>query len=102
MKLKIYDPPMCCPTGVCGPSFDPELLRVQDMLITLGKKGVQVERYNIARQLAKFMLNPVISALLKEHGRSILPIIMVGDQVIKTGEYPSLEEICSIMGIAAE
>ena len=27
-KLEIFDPAMCCSTGVCGPSVDPELLRV--------------------------------------------------------------------------
>ncbi|MDH3390414.1 MAG: arsenic metallochaperone ArsD family protein, partial [Desulfobulbaceae bacterium] len=25
--IEIYDPPMCCPTGVCGPNVDPELVQ---------------------------------------------------------------------------
>ena len=27
-KLTVYDPPMCCSTGVCGPAVDPVLPRV--------------------------------------------------------------------------
>lgn len=49
MKLKIYDPPMCCATGVCGPNVDPELLRVQQVLLTLEKRGVEVQRFNLSR-----------------------------------------------------
>ena len=26
--MKIFEPAMCCPTGLCGVSVDPELLRV--------------------------------------------------------------------------
>ena len=25
--LQVFDPPMCCSTGVCGPQVDPELPR---------------------------------------------------------------------------
>ncbi len=26
--IEIFDPAMCCSTGVCGPSIDTELMRV--------------------------------------------------------------------------
>lgn len=33
-KMIIFDPAMCCSTGVCGPSVNPELLRVATVLNT--------------------------------------------------------------------
>ena len=31
-KFIIYDPPMCCSTGVCGPNPDQALINLQDTL----------------------------------------------------------------------
>ena len=31
-KIEIFDPAMCCSTGVCGPGVDPELLRMATMV----------------------------------------------------------------------
>lgn len=39
MKLEIFDPAMCCSTGVCGPTVDPELARVASALFILEGKG---------------------------------------------------------------
>ena len=27
-KIEIFDPAMCCPTGLCGPNIDPEIKRI--------------------------------------------------------------------------
>lgn len=34
-KMKIFEPAMCCPTGICGVGVDPELLRISAALDTL-------------------------------------------------------------------
>lgn len=26
-KIEIFDPAMCCPTGLCGPNINPDLMR---------------------------------------------------------------------------
>ena len=57
-KLAVYDPPMCCSTGVCGPAVDPVLPRVAADLDWLKRQGVQVERYNLAQQPQAFASNP--------------------------------------------
>ena len=41
-KMNIYEPAMCCPTGVCGVGVDPELLRISTVLNNLKKKGVEI------------------------------------------------------------
>lgn len=43
-KMKIFEPAMCCPTGLCGVGVDPELLRISTVLDTLKKHGANVFR----------------------------------------------------------
>lgn len=39
-QVEIFDPAMCCSTGVCDPSIDPELLRVATVISNLKEKGI--------------------------------------------------------------
>ena len=47
-KLQVFDPAMCCSTGVCGPSVDPALAHFASDLEALKSAGVVVERFNLA------------------------------------------------------
>ena len=40
--VEIFDPPMCCPTGLCGPTLDQTLLDVNEMILRLQAEGVRV------------------------------------------------------------
>jgi len=42
--IQVFDPPLCCSTGVCGTDVDPELVRFAADLDWLAKQGVEVER----------------------------------------------------------
>ena len=50
MKIDVYDPPMCCPTGVCGTDADDVLARFAADLDWLARQGVQVRRYNLSQE----------------------------------------------------
>ncbi|MCK0473472.1 arsenite efflux transporter metallochaperone ArsD [Halalkalibacter sp. APA_J-10(15)] len=93
MKLEIFDPAMCCSTGVCGPSLDPELTRVASAVYSLEKKGYQVKRYQLTNDADQFVSNQEVNRLLNERGPDSLPIVLVDGQVEKIGEYPSNEEL---------
>ena len=67
-KMIIFDPAMCCSTGVCGPSVDKELLRVSTVLNTLKNKGILVERYNLTNNPQIFVDNKVINEILNTKG----------------------------------
>ncbi len=99
MKIEIYDPAMCCSSGLCGPSIDPVLVKVNDAVLALKKQGVEVERFNLAQQPKAFINNPKIKQLLTKNGKKILPVILVNGELFKTGEYPSYEELCQALGI---
>ena len=73
-KLQVFDPAMCCSTGVCGPSVDPALPRFAADLEWLKSKGLEVERYNLAQEIAAFTSNPVVKAALNSQGTKCLPL----------------------------
>ncbi len=99
MRIEIYDPPMCCSSGLCGPALDPVLVKMNDAVLALKKQGVAVERFNLAQQPKSFMDNKKIAELLKKNGKKILPVTLVNRDVFKTGEYPSYEDLCRALGI---
>jgi len=95
--IRVYDPPMCCSTGVCGPSVDPELVRFAGDMQWLEAHGVAVERFNLAQQPAAFVENPKILALLNTDGTSCLPVVIVGEEIVSTKAYPSREELAAFV-----
>lgn len=99
MKIAIYDPALCCSSGVCGPTLDPVLVKMNDAVLALKKQGVEVERFNLAQQPKEFMANKTVAELLHKNGKKTLPVTLVNDQVYKSGEYPSYEELCKALGI---
>ena len=67
-KMQIFEPAMCCSTGLCGVSVDPELLRISTVLNTLKKNGVAVDRFNLSSAPMAFVHNKVINTFINEKG----------------------------------
>ena len=44
--LKIYDPAMCCPTGVCGTSVDTKLVQLANFISSLDKTNFSLPIFN--------------------------------------------------------
>lgn len=86
--IQIYDRPMCCSTGICGPQVDPVLPRFAADLDWLKTQGHRVERYNLAHQPAAFVENPMVQKLLSSVGTDCLPIITIDGQVVSQNRYP--------------
>lgn len=91
--VEFFDPPMCCPTGLCGPTLDQTLLDVNEMIFALQRDNVRVERYQMSGNPNSFLSNPEVMKLVREKQMEALPIIVVRGKVIKVGSYPSAEEI---------
>lgn len=87
--IQVYDKPMCCSTGVCGPQVDPVLPRFAADLQWLKSQGHQVERFNLAQQPDEFMRNDEVHRLLAMQGTSCLPVIVVDGRVVSLRQYPS-------------
>ena len=91
--IVIYEPPLCCPTGVCGPAPDPELATLQDAVMKLKKEGYSVERIAINQQPMRVMNNPVVKSILISEGKESLPITLIGGKMVIKGRYPKYEEL---------
>ena len=94
-RVEIFDTPMCCPTGVCGPTIDPALLDVNEMILALQAEGVSVVRYQMTSHPQAFLDNAQVLRLVRERQLAALPITVVRDQIVKVGAYPTLAEIKS-------
>lgn len=99
-KIEIFDPAMCCATGVCGPAIDPDLLRVATVINTLQTKGVSISRHGLSSDPMAFITNQVINDLLQKEGADILPITLVDGQVVKTKSYPTNQEFSDWSGVS--
>lgn len=91
--VEMFDPPMCCPTGLCGPSLDQALLDVNEMIMSLQRENLRVERYQMTSHPNAFLANADVMKLVREKQMEALPISVVRGQVIKVGVYPSIDEI---------
>jgi hypothetical protein len=96
VTIEIFDPPMCCPSGVCGPTIDPALLDFHEAILKLRKEHdgqLGIERYVLSQQPAKFMQQPEVIARLKTVGIPALPITVVNGRLVKERAYPSYTEL---------
>jgi hypothetical protein len=92
-NIEIFDPAMCCATGVCGPSIDPELMRIATVINSLKEKGMIIKRHGLSNEPQAFIVNKVISDILQKEGAKVLPVTLVDGEVAKTREYPTNEEL---------
>ncbi len=95
--VEIFDPPMCCPTGLCGPALDQTLLDVNEMVLSLQSQGIQVKRYQMSSDPNAFLSNENIMSLIRERQLNALPITLVSGTIIKVSEYPTLSEIETLL-----
>lgn len=93
--VEVFDPAMCCSTGVCGTDVDPTLSRFAADLEWLAAQGVQVARATLSQEPGTFAGNPVVAAVLTEQGVAGLPAVLVDGQVRATGRYPERAELAA-------
>ncbi len=98
VTIRVFDPALCCSTGVCGPSVDPELARFAADVAWLQQQGVTVERFNLSQQPGAFASNPSVKEALAR-GNEVLPLLLVGDRIAVEGSYPSRETLAALAGV---
>jgi hypothetical protein len=95
--LTIFEPAMCCSSGVCGPDVDPALVQFAGLLAQLKKLGASVHRHNLAQDPMAFARDPRIRAVLEKDGPEVLPVIYVGEEEWLRGRYPDRAEATELM-----
>jgi len=101
-KLQIFEPAMCCSTGLCGVGIDPELLRISTTLDALEKRGVEVDRFNLSSAPQEFIDNAIVNGFVNAEGADALPITVLDGVIVIKGRYPNNEELAGFFGLEAD
>lgn len=99
-KIEIYDPAMCCGTGVCGVDVDQKLVTFAADVEWVKQQGGSIERYNLAQQPMAFAGNQTVKSFLERSGEEALPLILVDGEVALAGRYPQRAELSRWLGLA--
>lgn len=100
-KVQVFDPAMCCSTGVCGPQVDRSLVRFASALAWLERQpGVSVERANLGQHHAVFAAHPAVIAEINAD-TNVLPLVLVDGVVRSRRAYPTQQELADWCGLEA-
>ncbi len=99
--INIFDPAMCCPTGVCGTDVDTKLVQLASFLNSLDKSKFEVNRYGLSTHPEQYVLNEEVSKIIKEDGIETLPLIYIDNKLIFSKDYPSIPELSSKLGLSS-
>lgn len=98
-KIEIFDPAMCCPTGLCGTNIDPELMRIAVVIEILKKHGIIVTRHNLRDEPQVYVSNKTVNEHLQQHGADALPITLVDGEIAVSKIYPTTKQMSEWTGI---
>lgn len=94
-KIQIFDPSLCCSTGVCGAEVDNKLVTFASDVDWAKKQNITIERFNLAQQPLAFVETKIVGDYLRQHGTKSLPITIVDDQILLSGRYPTRDELAT-------
>ncbi len=95
--VMVFDPALCCDTGLCGPGVDPELLRIARDLRWLAAQGVVVTRHGLSQEPNAFVASARVHGLMQAFGDGALPAVLVDETVLSYGRYPTRDEFVSVL-----
>jgi len=89
----LYEPTLCCSSGICGPNPDQALVTLQDTIDKIKEHGIGIERFQITTHPRKFTDNAEIMKLMQQRQLDALPITAVDGKIVKVGGYPSMADL---------
>jgi len=98
--MRIYEPAMCCETGLCGVDINnPELVRMSLALKSLKQNGIKYYRYNLSGAPHQFVANTIVKDKLGKDGIDCLPLTLIDEEIVIEKRYPTNQEIADFIGI---
>ncbi|MHB8282089.1 MAG: arsenite efflux transporter metallochaperone ArsD [bacterium] len=94
--LEIYDPALCCSTGVCGPRPDIKLIKINDILNKLKNDfgdRIEIKRHSISNEPKEFLSNNAVSSIIQKEGKRSLPVCILNGELLTQGRYPEEGEL---------
>ena len=99
-KIEVYDPALCCSTGVCGTTVDAALVSFAADADWARKNGAKLERFNLSQQPLAFAKNPTVKLFLERSGQDSLPLLLLDGEIALAGRYPTRSELARWIGVA--
>ena len=99
VTIQIFDPALCCSSGVCGSDVDQALVNFSADVEWAKQFGALIERFNLAQQPLAFAENSVVKGFLERSGHDALPLVMIAGEIALAGRYPSRAELARWAGI---
>lgn len=99
--IRVFEPALCCSTGVCGPETDPALIAFTADLAHLKGLGVDIERHNLANDPMAFATTEPVRAFLDTAGSAGLPLTLVDGVTVAVGSYPDRDQLLRYSGTSA-
>ncbi|MGV8910201.1 MAG: arsenite efflux transporter metallochaperone ArsD [Propionicimonas sp.] len=100
VSVHVFEPALCCNTGVCGEDVDQALVDFSADLDFFRSQGVDIARHNLANDPAAFVQNRVVTNFLAAAGSEGLPLVLVDEVTVLTGRYPTREMLARYAGLA--
>lgn len=100
--IQVFDPAMCCNTGVCGVDVDQSLVTFAADVDWARQNGAQIERFNLSQQPMMFAENSIVKDLLARAGQTVLPVTLVDGQLVLAGRYPSRDDLARWAGLQGQ
>jgi hypothetical protein len=99
-SIHVFDPALCCSTGVCGVEVDQQLVGFSADVDWAKQNGADIQRFNLAQQPMTFAENGIVKAFLERSGAEALPLILVDGEMALAGRYPNRAELARWAGIS--
>ncbi len=100
--IQVFDPAMCCNTGVCGVEVDQNLVTFAADVDWANQNGALIERFNLSQQPMAFAESAIVKGLLERTGQTVLPVTLVDGQLALAGRYPSRDDLARWAGLEAQ
>lgn len=100
--IHIYDPALCCSSGVCGADVDQNLVDFSAVVKQVEGEGISVTRHNLASDPLDFAQSETVRRFLEISGADALPAVVVDGVVAMSGSYPDAQMLRSFAGVESE
>ena len=100
-RVQVFEPALCCATGVCGEDVDQALVTFSADLDFVRSQGGDVRRYNLASEPLAFAETEAVKGFLQVVGAKGLPLVLVDGVTAMTGGYPDRAQLSEWAGVSA-
>ena len=98
-SVHVYEPALCCNTGMCGEDVDQRLVEFTADVNHLTDRNADIARHNLANDPLAFADDESVRGFLDVAGSEGLPLTTVDGVTVLTGAYPTRDQLLRYTGL---